>query len=190
MSFWEWLGLGGTPAARESDGIDRVETALAGLEPSKARYVACFAYILTRSARADHEVTDEEAREMARIVARQGGVTPEQAAAVIAVARTQALRSGGTEDFLVTREFNQVATREQKLALLDALFVVSAADRSIRTVEDNEIRRVANELKLEHADYIAVRAPHRANLAVIRGADARDAATDRTGPTDPPSRES
>jgi uncharacterized tellurite resistance protein B-like protein len=189
MSFWEWLGIGETPAAREAEGVDHVEKVLAGLEPTRARYVACFAYILTRSARADHEVTDAEAREMARIVAVQGSITPEQAAAVIAVARSQALRSGGTEDFIVTREFNQVAGREQKLALLDALFSVSAADRSILTVEDNEIRRVANELKLEHSDYIAVRARHRAHLAVIKSADSPNA-IDRRAPTDPPSRES
>ena len=189
MSFWEWLGIGEAPAAREAEGVDQVEKVLAGLESGRARYVACFAYILTRSARADHDVTDSEGREMARIVAGQGGISPEQAAAVIAVARSQGLRSGGTEDFIVTREFNQVASREQKLALLDALFSVSAVDRSILTVEDNEIRRVANELNLEHSDYIAVRARHRAHLAVIRGADTPDA-TDRTAPTDPPSRES
>ena len=134
----------------------------------KSRYVACFAYILTRSARADHEVTEAEAREMERIVAAQGGVTPEQAAGVIDVARAQALRSGGTEDFIVTREFNRLATRDQKLALLDSLFAVSGVDQSILTVEDNEIRRVANELTLEHADYITVRARYRSHLAVMQ----------------------
>ncbi len=134
----------------------------------KSRYVACFAYILTRSARADHEVTEAEAREMERIVAAQGGVTPEQAAGVIDVARAQALRSGGTEDFIVTREFNRLATRDQKLALLDSLFAVSGVDQSILTVEDNEIRRVANELTLEHSDYIAVRARYRSHLAVMQ----------------------
>ena len=171
MTLWQWLGLEGAPAAPEADGVDRVEQALAGLDPLRARYVACFTYILTRSARADHEVTDAEAREMVRIVAEQGAIPPEQAARAIDVARAQALRSGGTEDFIVTREFNGIATREQKLALVDCLFLVSATDESIVTIEDNEIRRVANELKLEHADYIAVRARHLAHLAVMREQD-------------------
>jgi len=175
MSFWKWLGLDGTPPAREPDGVDRVEQALAGLDPETSRYVACFAYILTRSARADHKVTDTEARAMEQIVAAQGGITPDQAATVIDVARTQALHSGGTEDFLVTREFNTLATRDQKLALLDSLFVVSGVDESILTVEDNEIRRVANELTLEHADYIAVRARHRSRLAVMQDRNKDDA---------------
>lgn len=175
MSFWKWLGLSGEPAAaRDPDGIDRVEQALAGMEPSRARYLACFTYILTRSARADHDVTDGEAREMERIVAAQGDISQDRAAAVIAVARTQALRSGGTDDFLVTREFNLLASREQKIALVDSLFDVSGVDRSILTVEDNEIRRVANELKLEHGDYIAIRARHRSNLAVMQDTDKKD----------------
>ena len=168
MSLWKWLGLGGAPSARETDGVDRVEAALEGVDPARARYLACFAYILTRSARADHEVTDGEAREMERILVSHERLTAEQAATLISLARKEALRSGGTEDFIITREFKQLATREQKLALLDALFAVSAVDESILTVEDNEIRRVASELALEHADFIAVRARHRASLAVMQ----------------------
>jgi uncharacterized tellurite resistance protein B-like protein len=168
MSLWNWLGLDRSSETGEADGVDRLEQALAALEPAAARYVACFAYILTRGARADHVVTDGEAREMERIVAAQGSIPADLAATLITLARKEALRSGGTEDFIVTREFNRIATREQKLTLLDALFAVSGVDESILTIEDNEIRRVANELKLEHADYIAVRARHRSNLAVMR----------------------
>ena len=173
MSLWKWLGLDRSAETGEADGVDRLEQALGELEPATARYVACFAYILTRSARADHVVTDGEAREMERIVAAQGGIPPDLAATLITLARKEALRSGGTDDFIVTREFNRIASREQKLTLLDALFAVSGVDESILTIEDNEIRRVANELTLEHADYIAIRAGHRSNLAVMR---------DRPGP--------
>ena len=168
MSLWKWLGLGGAPSARETDGVDRLEAAIEGVDPARARYLACFAYILTRSARADHEVTDGEAREMERILASHEGVTDEQSATLIALARKEALRSGGTDDFIVTREFKRLATREQKLGLLDALFAVSGVDESILTVEDNEIRRVASEMGLEHADFIAVRTRHRAVLAVMQ----------------------
>jgi len=61
-----------------------------------------------------------------------------------------------------------VATHAQKLELLDCLFAVSAADQSILTVEDNEVRRVASELKLEHSDYIGVRRKHLEHLNVLR----------------------
>lgn len=164
MSLLKWFGV-----AEESEGtvdsLGEIERALTELDPSEARYLASFAYILHRIARADHEVSDEESGLIEQLVATRGGLPPDRAALVTRIARTQHLRHGGTEDFIVTREFAKDATRDQKLALLDCLFAVSAIDQSIRTVEDNEIRRVAAEIKLDHADYIAVRAAHASHLA-------------------------
>ena len=56
----------------------------------------------------------------------------------------------------------------EKMALLECLFAVSAADDSITTVESNVIRQIADELRLEHADYIEVRSRFREQLAVLR----------------------
>jgi uncharacterized tellurite resistance protein B-like protein len=164
VTLLKWLGLADDegPAV---DSLSEIEKALAELDPADARYLAGFAYILHRIARADHEISEEESALIQQLVAERGGLPADRAALVARIAKTEGLRHGGTEDFLVTREFAVVATREQKLALLDCLFAVSASDRSIRTVEDNEIRRVASELKLDHADYIAVRTAHVAYLA-------------------------
>ena len=60
MSLWKWLGLDGGANAPEFDSLQEIESALPGLTPPRRRYVACFAYILTRSARADHQVTEAE----------------------------------------------------------------------------------------------------------------------------------
>lgn len=169
MSFWTWLGLGESRATDEPDGLDAIEKALTGLTRARARYIACFAYILTRSARADHDVTEAEIREMVRLVAERAGIPIEQASVVVRLARAQAQRSGGTDDFVVTREFDRLASHEEKLALVDGLFAVSSVDESIVTVEDNEIRRIANELKIEHSEYIDIRARHLQHLAVLRG---------------------
>jgi uncharacterized tellurite resistance protein B-like protein len=167
MSLWTWLGLNGPFAAEGSEGLEEIERALGGLEAAQAHFIACFAYILTRAARADLQITDGEARAMERVVAERAGIPAAQASVVVDIARIQALRSGGTDDFLVTRQFNAVASHEQKLALLDCLFAVTASDESILTVEDNEIRRIANELKIEHHEYIAVRSKHVRHLRVL-----------------------
>jgi uncharacterized tellurite resistance protein B-like protein len=168
MSLWKWLGLANGREDEPEDKLQDVEGALSALGSGRARYVACFAYILTRPARADHEVMDEEAARMRQIIVDCASVTEDQAGAAVVAAREAARHSGGTEDYLVTREFERMATREEKLELLDALFRISAADDSILTVEDNEVRRVASELKLEHADYIAVRRRHLEHLQVFR----------------------
>ena len=171
MSLWTWLGLDGPGVDGDSEGLAHIEQTLAGLEPARARYIACFAYILTRGACADLEITDGEARAMERIVAERGDIGAEQASVVVDIARIQSLRSGGTDDVLVARQFNAVASHDQKIALLDCLFAVAASDESIRTAEDHEIRRIANELKIEHPEYIAVRARHGKYLRALRDRD-------------------
>jgi uncharacterized tellurite resistance protein B-like protein len=167
MSILRWLGLEGDDATTV-DSVGEIEKALSGLEPSRARYLACFAYLLSRVARADHDVAEAESRLMEQIVVERGGLPIEQAALVVRIATREGLRHGGTEDFIVTREFAGIADRAQKLALLDCLFAVSAVDRTIHTVEDNEIRQIASELRLEHADFIAARSAHLEHLRVLK----------------------
>jgi uncharacterized tellurite resistance protein B-like protein len=167
VSLLKWLGIeSGDPDP--TDSVAQIEKALTDLEPQRARFIACFAYILGRVARADHEITPSEAAAMTRIVAERGNLPPDQAALVVRLAQDEGLRHGGTEDFIVTRQFAEIANRTQKLALLDCLLAVSAADDSIGTVEDNEVRRIVSEIRLEHADFIAARAAYQQQLRVLQ----------------------
>ena len=165
MSLLKWFGLADAADTAPHDSVGEIERALTELDPREARYLACFAYILHRVASADHDISADESVLIEALVASHAGLAADRAALVARIARTQHLHHGGTEDFIVTREFEKTATREQKLALLECLFAVSAIDQAIRTVEDNEIRRVAAEIKLDHADYIAIRGAHASHLA-------------------------
>ncbi len=167
MSLRRWLGLPDDAADAALGGVDDIERTLAGLEPERARYIACFAYILGRVARADHQITDEEAAEMERLIADRTGLPASQAGLAARMATAHGVRHGGTEDFLVTREFARITTRDERLALLDCLFALSSADRSIVTLEDNEVRRITSELKLEHADFIHARTAYLQHLKVL-----------------------
>ena len=173
MALWKWLGLDKEAGTPEFDSLVEIERALPGVERSRRQYVACFAYILARSARADHEVTEKEAGTMERLVGEHARIPADQAAEAVRLAGIQGRRSGGTDDFVVTRRFDAIATHPEKLALIDALFAVTAVDASIVTMEDNEIRRIANELKIQHGEFIAIRSKHLQHLAVLR----RDADT-------------
>ncbi len=172
MSILEFFGfkplLDAESSAADTETVRNIVQQLDHMEPARARYVAAFAYILSRVARADLQVSHEETRAMERIVIEHGELSEEQAVLVVQMAKSQNLLFGGTENFLVTREMSGVATRAQKLALLDCLFAVSAADDSISTAEDNVIRQIATELLLEHADFIRVRSRYREHLAVLK----------------------
>lgn len=155
----------------ETETVRKIVRQLDTLEPERARYIAAFAYILSRVARADMDISEAETLEMERQVTRLSRLPAEQAVLVVQIAKTQAILFGGTENFLVTQEFNRIADYEQKLALLDCLFAVAAADNVISSVEDREIRLINDELLLTHKEFIAARSNFRQYLAVLKDAE-------------------
>ncbi len=156
------------PSDSATETIRKISDALDKLDREQAKYVAAFAYILGRVAHADLDISHEETREMERLVEGMGGLLEEQAVLVVEIAKTQNQLFGSTENFLVTREFRQVASRDQRVSLLNCLFAVSSSDQSISTVEDNEIRHVAKELGLDHSDFIAARRNYIEHFEVLK----------------------
>jgi len=171
MSIIRWLGLDQKkPSATkaETETVRKIADALDHIEPDRAKFIAGFAYLLGRVARADLHISADETRGMERLVMERAGLPEEQAIMVVQMAKTQNVLFGSTENYLVAREFGEITTREQKLALLECLFAVSAADGSISVVEDNEINQMAAELKLEHDEIVAARSRFRDFLAVLK----------------------
>jgi uncharacterized tellurite resistance protein B-like protein len=168
------LGDSGGSGRSDASGRDETETVrkivrqLDNLEPARARFIAAFAYILSRVARADMNISDVETREMEHQVTRLSGLPEEQAVLVVQIAKTQATLFGGTENFLVTQEFKDMANLEERLALLECLFAVAAADKVITTIEEREIRLINDELQLTHDQFIAARYKYRQYLAVLK----------------------
>lgn len=157
----------------EVEGVRRIARELEALEPERARYVAAFAYLLSRVANADLSVSREETLKMERIVQAMGHLPPEQAALVVEIAKGQNRLFGGTENFLVTREMREVATREQCLELLDCLFAVSAADDSISGAEEAQIRQIASELGFTHAELVKARSAYNDKREILKGLPGR-----------------
>ena len=173
MSIFRFLGLeppksAPSPDSLETETVRKIVGSLDKLDPERAKFIASFAYILSRVARADLQISAEEVQAMEQLVMSKGGLPEEQAVIVVQMAKTQNILFGATENYLVTREFNNIATREEKIALLHCLFAVSSADQSVSSAEDSEIRQIASELKIEHRDLIAVRSAYREHLAVLK----------------------
>lgn len=167
---------GGSPRMREAglqpdetETVRKIVEALDEMPAEKARYVATFAYILGRVANADLDISKRETAAMERIVVERGGLPPEQAVIVVQIAKTQNKLFGGTEDFLVTREFAAIATPEERRELLEALFEVAAADGGISSQEEARIKQIASELQFSHAQYIDALAGWREHREVLRG---------------------
>jgi uncharacterized tellurite resistance protein B-like protein len=163
------LGLDSRGESADTATVRRIAAELDRLPPDEARRLAAFAYVLARVARADLEVSDEEVAAMERIVAETGGLSPAQAALVVQMAKTQAVAFGGTEDYVVTRQFRELSTREERIALVRCLFAVGAADDSISEAENSTIAVIGGELGLTGSEIAALRREFRDRLAVLKG---------------------
>ena len=144
------------------DALDR-------LEPDHARYLAQFAYLLGRVAHADQHVSPEEIQTMERLVRSEGQLSEELAVLVAGLARTSNKMFGGTDNFLIARDFATYATYPQRLALLRCLFSVSISEGHISIAEEREIQRIARELRIEPADLVALRLEFRQHLPGLTG---------------------
>jgi uncharacterized tellurite resistance protein B-like protein len=155
-------------AVVDSEALRRITRALEAMEPEKARYIASFAFVLSRVANADLEISDAETRVMEQTVQRWAGLPEEQAILVVQIAKSQSRLFGGTENFPLTKLFKEMATESQREELLHCLFAVSAADDSISTVEENEIWKIAAELGITHSEYVTIRAAYRDKRQVLK----------------------
>jgi uncharacterized tellurite resistance protein B-like protein len=157
-----WLGLDrlDAPEAREQAPLRDLIDTLEHLEPSRARHLARFAYLLGRVAYADRHVSPAETRTMEALLVEEGALTADQAIVVVGLAKSTNVMFGGTADFQVTQEFAEHATYQEKLALARCLFRVASTDAAISVNEESEIHRIANHLKILPQDLTALRVPH------------------------------
>jgi uncharacterized tellurite resistance protein B-like protein len=160
-SLQSWLGL--PPAATEAEPapLRELVNALDKLAPSRAQYLARFAYLLGRIARADEHISAEELRVMEALVMEQGGLSADQAMLVVSLAKTSSMMFGLSADFAVTQEFTDSTSYDERLALARCLFAVAASDERISIAEEAEVHRITNHLRIEGPHLTAIRLQHR-----------------------------
>lgn len=176
MSIRRFLGGSGVPGdsvearvdGNDTETVRRIARQLEALPIERARFLASFAYILTRAAAADLDISTTESETIERLVAEHGGVPGAQATLVAQIARHQSLLYGGTEDYLVTRQFKDLSTEADRLALLRCCYLVGAADDTITAQESDTLQEIAHELDIERAAINAIRDEFAPKLAAMQ----------------------
>jgi uncharacterized tellurite resistance protein B-like protein len=158
------------PAAPDSDTetIKRIAAQLQELPMERRRFIGGFAYVLGRAAHADLDITSDEIAFIEKTIVEVGGLPEAQAVLVVEIAKHQTELYGGTEDYLVTREFAARATEEQRHAVVRAAFAVVAADHEISSVEYAELTAIATELGLNRAELNVIRNEYKDQLSAIQ----------------------
>jgi len=167
LSLLRFLGLAGDEKADESEPetVRRIASQLDKLPPEQARYLAAFSYVLARIAHADLEIDASEVAEMERLVCQIASLSESEAVLVVQIAKSQAQHLGGTDNYVVTREFRKNSTQEQRAELLQCIYAVAAADGTISGAESTEILQIAEELGFTRPEANSLRAHYRDKLA-------------------------
>ncbi len=169
-SVLEWLfgGRDARKAAGDTDTVRRIVGELDKLPPDRARYLGAFAYVLSRIAGADLQIGADETTTMVSLLTDVGQLPEAQALLVVEIAKAQNRLAGGTEDFLVTREFRQIASDEERQTLLGGLFAVAAADGEISSEEDAQVWQTAAELGFSRSEFVTARLAYSDRRAVLK----------------------
>ena len=152
----------------DTQTVRRIAGQLAALPIDRARFLAAFAYILARAAAADMDISNTEVSAIEKLVEEHGGLPEAQAVLVAQIARNQSLLYSGTEDYLVTRQFRELATTDDKLALLRCCYIVGAADDTITAYESDALQEIAKELDIDRDAVNVIRNDFAPKLAAIQ----------------------
>lgn len=164
-------------AEAEAEVIRRISAQLDAMPEDRARYLAGFAYILSRAALADMVVSDAETATMEKIVIEIGGIPEAEAVLVVEMSKTQSRLYGATEDYIITRDWANNATIDQKLQLLRACYRVGSTEL-ISAEENAALGQIAKELGLDAEQEKSVRSEFYEDLAVVQALRAQQAEAD------------
>lgn len=150
------------------ESMRRIVTELESFDEDRARFLAAFAYVLARVAQADMRVDASEVAEMERILSRVAGLDGNEVHLVVQIAVHQATEVGGTDDYLVTREFRKLSEKPERVRLMRCVLAVAAADEIVTSVESREIAAIGEELGFTRPEINGLRLEHRDKLAELQ----------------------
>ena len=116
--------------------------------------MACAALLL-EVAEADYVDDPAETEAILRALENELNLNRAEVSALLAGAKSET--EGATDLFPYTHLINQRCAREQKCAILTAMWRVAMADGNLDKYEDQLLRRVTNLLRLDHSDFIAAK---------------------------------
>lgn len=154
--------------AGETETVRRIVARLEAMPAEQARLVASAAYTLARAANADFDISDEETAVIESALQTQDAIDEPTAILVTEMAKLQARTVGSTEDYVVTREFKNLATESQRIGVLRASFAIAAANGTISAEENSVLNEIAREFDLDNATVNSVRADYHEKLSAVQ----------------------
>ena len=154
--------------AGDTTTVRRIVAKLESMPPDQARLIASAAYTLARAANADLDISDEETAAIERELQSSEAIDEATAVLVTEMAKIQAKTVGGTEDYVVTREFKKLADDAQRVAVVRACYAVMAANGTISAEETGTINEIADELDIDEDVLRSIRAEYHEKFSSVQ----------------------
>ena len=154
--------------AGDTATVRRIVAKLESMPPEQARLIASAAYTLARAANADLDISDEETAAIERELQSSEALDEATAVLVTEMAKLQAKTVGGTEDYVVTREFKKLADDAQRIAIVRACYAVMAANGTISAEETGTINEIADELDIDEHVLRSIRAEYHDKFSSVQ----------------------
>jgi uncharacterized tellurite resistance protein B-like protein len=122
------------------------------LPEEKKRQLCLAAGLLARIAAVDAGISQQERQTIKQIVSEEWGLSEQQAQVVAEISCDRTLR--GLDYFRLTRGFFECTSLDERRRFIRLLFKIANASEKTSFDETEEIRRIANSLKLSHQDFI------------------------------------
>jgi uncharacterized tellurite resistance protein B-like protein len=122
------------------------------LPEKKLRQLCLAAGLLARIAAVDSGISDREKQTIRQVLSEQWNLSEQEARVVTDISCDRTLK--GLDYFRLTRGFFECTNLQERKNFIKCLFRIANASDKTSYDETEEIRRIANSLKLSHEDFI------------------------------------
>lgn len=130
-------------------------TGTSGQAVSERALQVATAALLVEMMRIDDNFKDEERRVITQTIRERFALSDEEAEAVIAHGEDQLQQA--TDDYQFTALINKACSLEQKIQLIENLWQVAFADKTLDKYEEYLARKLADLLYVPHSAFIAAK---------------------------------
>jgi uncharacterized tellurite resistance protein B-like protein len=171
MNLWKLLGIEKEQKNQERFGrlFDGIQAALGDRAEDEVKLVTGFAGLLGKVAYADLEISQKEIGMIRTLLQEKMNLRDSQLGPILKLIELHCIELFSLEDYIYTRMINDVCDRQQKLELIDAMFSVAAANKSISSHEDGVIGGAYKDLQLTHKEFISIKSRYKDHLDVLKG---------------------
>ena len=110
------------------------------------------AALLIEMMRADAEITEDERRMVMKTIMTRFHLTEEESGVLLQFAEEKIQKATGYYEF--TSLINKGFTYEQKVKVIENLWEIAFADKSLDKYEEHMVRKIADLIYVEHKDFI------------------------------------